>query len=115
MIIPPDLTEVLAIGYNGPASGEDHICCRGPDAVGSCGCIHGEANALIKLKTRRRDLLMITTLSPCEHCAGLIINNRSIRIVIYTSEYRDRSGLDRLQRAEVITIALDSILRPVRD
>lgn len=110
VIIPPDMSEVMAIGYNGPAAGEDHMCCRGPEAVGSCGCIHGEANALVKIKTRRRNLIMIVSLSPCEHCAGLIINNRSISVVIYASEYRDRSGLMRLENNGIATISLGRAL-----
>ena len=110
VVIPSDMSEVMAIGYNGPASGEDHMCCRGPEAVGSCGCIHAEANALVKIKTRRRNLVMIVSLSPCEHCAGLIINNKSIAVVIYSSMYRDDSGLRRLDNAGIITLSLSKAL-----
>lgn len=94
IIITLDLSEVLAIGYNGPASGVPNDSCR--LKRGNCGCIHAEANALIKLKARANGLTLITTVCPCEHCAGLIVNSRRIDRIVYGDTYRDSMGLDLL-------------------
>jgi len=96
VVVPADLSNVLAIGYNGPPAGEPNDSCRGDE--GSCGCIHSEANALVKLSASSKDLILVTTLSPCEHCAGLILNCGKIISVLYGEEYRDVKGLDLLLR-----------------
>jgi dCMP deaminase len=101
IIIPFDLSGVSAIGYNGLPKGEDNTGCT--NIEGNCSCIHAEANALIKLKDRRNSILF-TTISPCQHCAGLIINSEIIKVVIYTKCYRDTIGIDRLEKAGIVTI-----------
>lgn len=103
IIIPQEMTEVLSIGYNGPPVGKDNMGCR-EVSVGSCGCVHAEANALLKLHSRHHGLVMITTRSPCEHCAGLIINSRCIDAIVYIDEYRDRTGLDLLNSVHITTV-----------
>ncbi len=110
VVIPQDMSEVVAIGYNGPAAGEGPSCCKGQDAVGSCGCIHAEANAVAKMHTRQTGLVMIATFSPCELCAGLVINTRRVDFFLYHSVYRDRSGLDRLDRAGITTCSVGAAL-----
>lgn len=102
VIAPVELTEVLAIGYNGPPSGEDNDSCRGVE--GACGCIHAEANALVKLRGGDSGLLLVTSLSPCEHCAGLIVNSNRVRYVIYEGLYRDSAGLSLLQRRGLVLV-----------
>lgn len=87
VIIRPDLSEVLAIGYNGPARGLDNGGCR--KVEGSCGCQHAEANALVKLRSSESDLVLLTTVTPCEHCAGLILNSGRVASVIAGMSYRD--------------------------
>lgn len=104
VIVPLDLSGIAAIGYNGVPAGEDNQGCTGE--IGACRCIHAEANALIKFRGHN-DCLLITTVSPCDHCAGLIINSGSIQAVIYTNEYRDVNGLLRLQSAGIITVAFE--------
>ena len=103
VIVPLDLSSVLAIGYNGPSSGEDNSSCNSTE--GTCSCIHAEANALVKLHDAR-DSLLLTTISPCLHCAGLIINSGIVKIVAYISEYRDLSGLNRLRNAGIVVARL---------
>jgi deoxycytidylate deaminase len=103
VILPLDLSSVSAIGYNGVPAGEDNSSCDGEE--GRCPCIHAEANALVKLRDRR-DCLLLTTVSPCLHCAGLIVNSGVVRAVGYLSEYRDLSGLTRLQAAKIVTVQL---------
>lgn len=100
LVATPSLTEVLAIGYNGPPVGQGNDECR--DVVGGCGCVHAEANAIVKLSTRERDLLMLTTTSPCEACAGLIANCGRIAVVLWNEPYRDQAGQRVLTRASIL-------------
>lgn len=103
VIIRPDMSEVLGIGYNGPSAGVDNESCRGGE--GSCGCIHAEANALIKLRTGGNGLVLLSTDSPCEHCAGLILNTGGrIGAVVYGRAYRDRTGVDLLKRGGIAVV-----------
>lgn len=95
VLVPPDMSEVAAIGYNGPPAGEDNDACRA--TAGGCGCIHAEANALVKVRSGPAGLVLVTTDSPCEHCAGLIINSGRVGWVVYTRHYRDSRGLDLLE------------------
>ena len=67
VVVPGDMTEVVAIGYNGPPAGEPNDSCRGTE--GSCGCVHAEGNAVSKLRGGA-GLVMVTTTLQCEHCAG---------------------------------------------
>lgn len=82
IIIPRDFSSILAIGYNGPARGIDNDSCTTKDNS-ECGCVHAEANALIKLQTDQKNLIMLCTKSPCLYCTKLIINSGRIKIVAY--------------------------------
>jgi hypothetical protein len=49
---------------------------------------------------------MLCTDSPCEHCAGLILNSGGrVGYVVYGREYRDRAGLDRLTSGGLVVAA----------
>lgn len=104
VVITPDMTEVVAIGYNGPSCGRPNDSCRGGE--GACGCVHSEANALVKLRTDREDLVMVTTHSPCEHCAGLVVNSQRVGSVVYDVAYRDTTGLTVLRDAGLAVVRL---------
>ena len=82
IIIPRDFSSILAIGYNGPARGIDNNSCTGEDNS-NCGCVHAEANALIKLRTEKSNLILLCTKSPCLYCTKLIINSGQIKVVAY--------------------------------
>ena len=100
VVFPRDFSEILAIGYNGPPAGLSNDRCNG--LPGRCGCIHAEANAIAKLSTRDRDLVMLCTTSPCIQCAGLIINCGRIAVVDFITEYRDVYGLTTLRDAGIV-------------
>jgi deoxycytidylate deaminase len=105
IIFPPDFTEVLAIGYNGQPRGASNDSCA--DVSGKCGCVHAEANALVKLATTRDGLVLLCTKLPCAHCAGLIANCRQIQTVLYSGDHHDRTGLQTLARAGKDVLCLD--------
>ena len=107
VIIPKDFSEVYAIGYNGPPAGTPNDACT--EEEGACGCVHAEANALLKLYTRDMDCRMLCTTAPCERCAGLIINKMQITRVIYNTTYRTSVGMLILQRAGIRTYTEEDI------
>lgn len=97
LVVSGDNTVVLAVGYNGDQRG-------GPNLVeslepGKSGTIHAEENALIKMDYNfpKRKVMYVTSM-PCDMCAKKIIN-AGIDEVIWANEYRDHSGVERLQRA----------------
>lgn len=83
-------TNVVAIGYNGNARGMPNKC--DSSTPGECGCVHAEANALIKAPYQQGPLTLFTTMSPCVDCAKLIVNS-AVTTVWYEFAYRDHSGL----------------------
>lgn len=98
IVFPFDCTSIYAIGYNGPPVGTPNDSCV--NATGDCGCVHAEANALLKL-TGRSPAILFCTVSPCVLCAGLIINSQRIDYVIYDKEYRNSRGVRRLLAAKI--------------
>ena len=96
VIASADLTQVLGIGYNGNARGLPNRC-DGPEP-GRCGCIHSEANALIKAGAAVPGKVMFVTVSPCVMCAKMIVNSNVERIYFRTP-YRDPSGVQVLREA----------------
>lgn len=97
IILTPDFTQVLSIGYNGQPAGIE----RCQPELDICGCIHAEANAIAKLTTERSGLIMIQTLSPCKLCAGLTINTKRISTVLYLEKWKDTTGLDLLKEVGI--------------
>lgn len=109
VIIPADLSEILAIGYNGPPAGVPNDSCRMEE--GKCGCVHADANALVKLHSRDTGLVMILTHSPCEHCAGLVINSRRIGYVLYGGHYRDLRGANLLRSSGIVIVEIGEVTK----
>jgi dCMP deaminase len=104
VIATGDLTQVLGIGYNGNARGLPNAC-DGTEP-GRCGCIHSEANALIKAGAQTLGKVMFVTFSPCVMCAKMIVNSNVAR-VYYRNAYRDASGLDVLRLGGVEAVKYD--------
>jgi dCMP deaminase len=98
VITTGDLTQVLGIGYNGNARGLPDAC--DSTEPGRCGCIHSEANALIKAGAQTPGKLMFVTFSPCVMCAKMIVNS-NVRRVYYRTPYRDSAGVEVLRQGGV--------------
>jgi dCMP deaminase len=96
-----DLENVVAIGYNGNARGFPNRC--DSTEPGKCGCIHSEQNALVKAPGRLRDKVAFVTASPCVMCAKLMVQ-ANVRWLFYREAYRDRSGIDVLERGGVTPV-----------
>jgi deoxycytidylate deaminase len=81
LLLPPDFSEILAIGYNGPPAGLPNDSCPGTEG---CGCYHAEENCLVKARRHSATgLTLVVTRAPCEHCAGLILNSRAVARVVW--------------------------------
>ncbi len=67
--------QVISYGYNGVAKGLPNRCLRhGTEAVGNCGCVHAEQNAIAKAGKPNEPKIAFITMPPCERCASLLVN-----------------------------------------
>ncbi len=95
VITSTDFRKVLAVGYNGNATGLPNTCDR--DVVGNCGCLHSEENAAINCDTPRSvEKVVFVTHLPCVACAKRLINLGNVRRVYYGELYRDTGARDVL-------------------
>ncbi len=96
VITSVDFRKVLAVGYNGNASGLANDCDR--EEAGNCGCLHSEENACINCDSPRamRKFVFVTHL-PCAMCAKRLINLGGVEAVYYKEDYRNRDAVEILQ------------------
>jgi dCMP deaminase len=96
VITTTDYRKVLAVGYNGNASGLSNTCDR--EEAGNCGCLHSEENAVINCDApRHTEKFVFVTHLPCAACAKRLINMGNVKKVIYKNHYRNRDSLDMLE------------------
>ena len=91
-----DYRKVLAVGYNGNASGLKNTCDR--EEPGNCGCLHSEENAVINCDAPReiKKFVFVTHL-PCVACAKRLINLGNVEKVVYRNSYRKTDAIDVLK------------------
>lgn len=102
VVTDPSMETILGYGYNGNAMGLPNQCDSAEP--GACGCVHSEANALIK--AGRGEKAMFITATPCVPCAKLIIN-AGVKTVWASSWYRVTSGAETLLRGGVLLFIPD--------
>ncbi len=96
VITTTDYRKVLAVGYNGNASGLPDTC--DSDEPGNCGCLHSEENAAINCDApRETDKYVFVTHLPCTACAKRLINLGNVLEVIYQNGYRSEASIELLQ------------------
>jgi dCMP deaminase len=108
VITSTDFRKVLAVGYNGNASGLPNDCDR--DEPGNCGCLHSEENAVINCDSPRYvEKLVFVTHLPCVMCAKRLINLGNVRTVYYAEAYRLLDSISVLEqgRIEVVQLRVD--------
>lgn len=94
VITSADYRRVLSVGYNGNATGLKNAC-DDPTAIGGCGCIHAEENAIISCNEPRvTPKIMFTTVSPCVACAKRIVQLGGVTQIFYYKEYRTKGAED---------------------
>ena len=92
VITSTDYRKVLAVGYNGNASGLPNECDR--DEVGHCGCLHSEENAVINCDSPREvEKFVFVSHLPCSACAKRLINLGNVKRVVYGQDYRSRESI----------------------
>lgn len=93
VITSTDYRKVLAVGYNGNATGLPNGCDR--DEAGNCGCLHSEENAVINCDSPRTiEKLAFVTHLPCLACAKRLINLGNVKKLYYAQPYRSVSSLE---------------------
>lgn len=96
VITSTDFRKVLAVGYNGNATGLPNSCDR--DEPGNCGCLHSEENAVINCDAPRHvEKYVFVTHLPCVACAKRLINLGNVKGVFYKEEYRLRDSVAMLE------------------
>jgi dCMP deaminase len=103
-----DSRYVYGLGYNGSAAGDQNGCDRhGDEAVGNCGCIHAEANAVVNNRAARSEpKVVFCTHLPCVSCAKLLINMGGVVSIVYKHDYRIKDSLSWFYRASITTAHL---------
>jgi len=100
VITTTDYRKVLAIGYNGNASGLPNRCDR--EEPGNCGCLHSEENAVINCDSPRQvEKYVFVTHLPCAACAKRMINLGNVRRVVFLHDYRRREAVQLLKCAKI--------------
>jgi dCMP deaminase len=100
VIASADYRRILAVGYNGNATGLPNRCDR--DEEGNCGCLHSEENAVINCAEPRetRKIVLVTHL-PCVMCAKRLINLGGVTRIYYAREYRNVESIEILERSGI--------------
>jgi len=100
VITSTDYRKVLAVGYNGNASGLPNDC--DSEEPGKCGCIHAELNAVINCDSPRFvEKFVFVTHLPCVACAKSLINLGNVKKIIYNHDYRIKDSLIILEKAGI--------------
>ena len=93
---------IISDGYNGTPTGFDN-CCEDEEGYTKWHVLHAEANAILKVASSTqacRGATLYITLSPCKECSKLI-HQSGIRRMVYSTEYKDDSGIEFLKMASV--------------
>ncbi|MFN7685982.1 MAG: deoxycytidylate deaminase [Oligoflexia bacterium] len=111
VITTTDFRKVLAVGYNGNATGLHNGCDR--EEPGNCGCLHSEENAVINCDApRATEKVVFVTHLPCVQCAKRLINLGNVKRVIYLNEYRIKDSISVLQSVGIEVLHADSASSP---
>ncbi len=105
VITSVDFRKVLAVGYNGNATGLPNCCDR--DEPGNCGCLHSEENAVINCDSpRATEKIAFVTHMPCPACAKRLINLGNVRQVYFGHHYRNS---DSVALFETVGISIEQL------
>lgn len=106
VITSTDFRKVLAVGYNGNATGLHNGCDR--EEPGNCGCLHSEENAVINCDSPRFiEKFVFVTHLPCVACAKRLINLGNVKAVFYGEDYRLRDSVKLLESVGISVQRID--------
>ncbi len=100
---------IISDGYNGTPSGFPNAC---EDDSGETlwYVLHAEANAIMKVARSTNNAhgsTLYITLSPCKECCKLILQ-AGIRRLVFTTEYKDTTGVAFLQAAGLEVVRIEA-------
>ena len=101
---------IISDGYNGTPTGFNNNC-EDEEGKTQWYVLHAEANAIMKVAKSTNNsngATLYITLSPCRECSKLVLQS-GIKRVVYMNEYKDRSGLDFLEKAGVEVIQIKNL------
>ena len=93
---------IISDGFNGTPSGFENIC-EDDDGYTKWYVLHAEANAISKVASSTQSCKGATlyiSLCPCMECSKLI-HQANIKRVVYQENYKDKSGIDFLEKAGI--------------
>ena len=99
---------IISDGYNGTPTGYENIC-EDDEGYTKWYVLHAEANAILKVAASTQSCKGATlyiTLSPCKNCSKLIFQAGIIRVV-YSTAYKDLSGVDFLKKSGIEVSHID--------
>lgn len=103
-VIVDSQNRIISTGYNGsPIKTDDFLFPLEIDNKTQPYVIHAELNAILFAKQDLTDTTLFVTMSPCLHCAALIIQS-GIKTVVYSELYRDISGIQFLISNGILVI-----------
>lgn len=105
VITTTDFRKVLAVGYNGNASGLPNTCDR--QQPGNCGCLHSEENAVINCDApRQTEKYVFVTHLPCAMCAKRLINLGNVKRIHYRNDYRNKDSIAILRNVGIEVVGM---------
>lgn len=105
VITSVDFRKVLAVGYNGNATGLPNTCDR--SEPGNCGCLHSEENAVINCDAPRETAKYVfVTHLPCVQCAKRLINLGNVKKIFYLNDYRIRDSVSLLNSVGIEVVQI---------
>ena len=96
---------IISDGYNGCPSGFENNC-EDENGETKWYVLHAEANAILKVAKSTQNCKGATlylSMSPCKECSKLILQAGISRLV-FLNEYKDKSGIDFLKKANIEVI-----------
>ena len=111
VIASTDSRKILAVGYNGNASGLFNGC--DTTIPGKCGCLHSEENAVINCDVPRYvEKVVFVTHIPCTMCAKRLINLGNVIEIFYLNTYRSVESLSMFQQTGIKITSFSEIPGP---
>lgn len=101
---------IISDGYNGTPTGFENDCEDDCEKT-KWYVLHAEANAILKVAKSTNNSMGATlyiTLSPCRECSKLILQS-GIKRVVYINAYKDKSGLEFLEKAGLEVVQIEDI------
>jgi len=101
---------IISDGYNGTPSGFEN-CCENSEGLTKWYVLHAEANAILKVAKSTqscKNATLYITMSPCKECSKLI-HQSGITRVVYTTDYKDKEGIEFLEKAGVEIIQISDL------